>query len=228
MAEKAIETATQRMIKVMQEVRELNKNQRNREQGFKFRGIDDLMNILGPVLRTHELIISLVVNEVTRDEYTTKSGSHMNRTIVEVSYEFTAPDGSMWRTDGVGEGADVGDKSTSKALSMAMKYALLQALCLPTDDTDPDAINPADDSVPEAHSAKVTESALEDKVAEAKQALLDWASQNDVSTKQLAKEFLEDHKVTIPEATLEQLNTFYTKKTTGAEIIEEDPHGGKP
>lgn len=34
---------------------------------------------------------------------------------------------------------DSGDKATAKAMSVAFRTALLQALCLPTDEIDPDA-----------------------------------------------------------------------------------------
>jgi hypothetical protein len=37
------------------------------------------------------------------------------------------------------EGIDYGDKATSKAMSMALKYALFQTLMIPTEEADPDA-----------------------------------------------------------------------------------------
>ena len=37
------------------------------------------------------------------------------------------------------EVVDSGDKATAKAMSVAFRTALLQALCLPTDEPDPDA-----------------------------------------------------------------------------------------
>jgi len=37
------------------------------------------------------------------------------------------------------ESMDSGDKATAKAMSVAYRTALLQTLCLPTDDVDPDA-----------------------------------------------------------------------------------------
>jgi hypothetical protein len=48
---------------------------------------------------------------------------------------------------------DSGDKATAKAMSVAMRTALLQALCLPTDEPDPDATSY--ERAPRA--AKVTE-----------------------------------------------------------------------
>ena len=37
-----------------------------------------------------------------------------------------------------GESMDAGDKGTPKAMSVALRIALLQALCIPTDEPDPD------------------------------------------------------------------------------------------
>jgi hypothetical protein len=55
-----------------------------------------------------------------------------------VTYRFTAPDGSHLETTVAGEAQDYGDKATPKAMSVAFRTALLQALALPTDEPDPD------------------------------------------------------------------------------------------
>ena len=58
---------------------------------------------------------------------------------VEVEFTFHGPDGSTIVCSALGEASDAGDKATSKAHSVAFRTALLQALCIPTDEPDPDA-----------------------------------------------------------------------------------------
>jgi hypothetical protein len=58
---------------------------------------------------------------------------------VNVTYTFHAPDGSNVGATVSAESMDSGDKATAKAMSVAFRTALLQTLCLPTDDIDPDA-----------------------------------------------------------------------------------------
>ena len=59
----------------------------------------------------------------------------MGHVTVVVAYTFTAPDGSSIVTSAAGEAMDSGDKATPKAMSVAYRTALLQALCLPTDES---------------------------------------------------------------------------------------------
>jgi hypothetical protein len=57
-----------------------------------------------------------------------------------IKYTFYASDGTHIEATVIGEGMDSGDKGASKALAIGHKYALLQALCLPTEDmADPDS-----------------------------------------------------------------------------------------
>lgn len=73
--------------------------------------------------------------------YTTKSGSLMNLTRVEVIYRFLhVASQSYIDVYARGEGSDSGDKSGNKAMTGAYKYALRQALMIETgDDPDKDA-----------------------------------------------------------------------------------------
>ena len=54
-------------------------------------------------------------------------------------------DGSYVETTNVGEAADSGDKGMNKAMSIALKYSLLQMFLIPTEEQkDPDAVTPED------------------------------------------------------------------------------------
>ena len=57
---------------------------------------------------------------------------------------------------------DAGDKATAKAMSVAFRTALLQSLCLPTDDIDPDA-----QSYERSEKVVVDTKALADAIASA-------------------------------------------------------------
>lgn len=57
---------------------------------------------------------------------------------VIVQYVFAAEDGTTLAATVAAEALDSGDKATAKAMSVAFRTALLQALCLPTDEPDPD------------------------------------------------------------------------------------------
>lgn len=125
---------------VMGEVSSVGKDERNAGQGFNFRGIDAVVNAVGPALRKHGVI---VVPRVQSCDYSTieigekrKATAHV-RVIVE--YIFIAQDGSTISCTTAGEAMDAGDKATAKAMSVAFRIALLQALALPTSEPDPDA-----------------------------------------------------------------------------------------
>jgi hypothetical protein len=55
-------------------------------------------------------------------------------TTLTVRHTFTADDGSFVEAVTIGEAMDSGDKSSNKAMSAAMKYALLEVFCVPTED----------------------------------------------------------------------------------------------
>jgi flagellum-specific peptidoglycan hydrolase FlgJ len=63
----------------------------------------------------------------------------MGHARVMVQYTFHATDGTSVTATVSAESMDSGDKATAKAMSVAYRTALLQTLCLPTDDQDPDA-----------------------------------------------------------------------------------------
>jgi hypothetical protein len=117
------------------------KNNRNQAQGYNFRGIDDVYNVLSPLLARHELCVlpRVISREVT--EKTNAKGTTLFYTVVHVEFDFvSAVDGSKHTVATVGEAMDSGDKSSNKAMSAAYKYAAFQAFAIPTEgDNDADA-----------------------------------------------------------------------------------------
>jgi hypothetical protein len=73
------------------------------------------------------------VVEQAREERTTRSGANMIYTVLTVKHTFYAPDGSSIEAVTVGEAMDSGDKSANKAMSAAMKYALIEVFSIPTE-----------------------------------------------------------------------------------------------
>lgn len=127
----------------MSEIGAIQKNKKNQQQGFQYRGIDDVMNALYPILSRHGMFLAPEVLEHTREERTTKSGGNLIYSILKIRYTLYADDGSSVSAVVIGEGMDSADKSSNKAMSVGMKYALFQLFCIPTEEMiDPDAQTP--------------------------------------------------------------------------------------
>lgn len=116
------------------------KDRKNDQQGYKFRGIDDIYNALAPVLAEFGLVVipRILTREVT--ERVTKSGGVLFYVVVEAEFDFVSiADGSKVTARTYGEAMDSGDKATNKAMSAAYKYVAFQTFCIPTEgDNDAD------------------------------------------------------------------------------------------
>lgn len=124
---------------IMNEIGAIGKNQKNQQQNFMFRGIDDVMNAISPALIKYKVFVVPEVLEQTREERQTKTGSNLIYSVCKMKYTFYAEDGSFVESVVVGEGMDSGDKATNKAMSIAFKYACFQVFCIPTEEMkDPD------------------------------------------------------------------------------------------
>lgn len=124
---------------VMADCDHVAKRDRNEHQRFLFRGIDAVVNAVGPVLRKHGVIVTPHLQDVAYDTVQTSQGKPATACRVQVAYIFYAPDGSSIETVVAAEAWDMGDKAAPKAMSVAFRTALLQALALPTDEPDPDS-----------------------------------------------------------------------------------------
>lgn len=129
----------------------ISKDRENRQQGFSFRGIDQVYNALAPMLAKHGLVILPRITERTVTERTTQKGGALFYVVVKAEFDFVAiEDGSKHTVVTYGEAMDSGDKATNKAMSIAYKYAAFQTFCIPTEQTAIDAdaevhsVRPAD------------------------------------------------------------------------------------
>lgn len=117
------------------------KDRKNQQQGYQFRGIDDIYNALAPMLAKEHLCILPRVLSRESVEHATKAGGTLFYVTTEVEFDFVSSvDGSKHTVKTFGEAMDSGDKATNKAMSAAYKYACLQTFCIPTEgDNDADA-----------------------------------------------------------------------------------------
>jgi hypothetical protein len=120
---------------IMFSVDEIKKGKENKQQGFMYRGIDDIMNALHNLFAIEGVVISVSkIVTVERVERTTAKGSVMLYSINDYQFRFSAPDGSSLKTWSRGEANDTADKSSNKAVSVALKYCLLQMFLIPTEE----------------------------------------------------------------------------------------------
>ena len=132
----------------MSEVGAIQKGQKNTQQNFMFRGIDDFMNTLHGLFAKHGVIILPSESEAIQEpiQYTDSNGRPklQFRSRIHFAFHFVSTeDGSQVTADGWGEAADNGDKGYNKCKSIALKYVLMQLFLVPTADiADPDKDTP--------------------------------------------------------------------------------------
>ena len=153
------------------------KDRRNAQQGYNFRGIDDVYNALAPLLAKHGLcILPRILSRDSQERQTAKGGTLFYVT-VEAEFDFVcAEDGSKHVVRTFGEAMDSGDKATNKAMSAAYKYAAFQAFAIPTEsDNDADAHTHELKARAPKHSAVKNDPAVENATPEEREALSDIA-----------------------------------------------------
>ena len=132
----------------MRRVGAIGKDSTNKQQGFRYRGIDAVYNALNPVMAELGLFIVPEILDHRREERETENNyngqvkkSILKYSILTIKYTMYAPDGSNVSCVVVGEGMDSGDKASNKAMSIGLKYACFQLFMIPTEETsvDPDA-----------------------------------------------------------------------------------------
>jgi len=118
------------------------KGRKNQQQGYAFRGIDDVYAALSPVLAANSLcVIPRMIERIEVERKTAKGGLALYVT-VHAEFDFvSAKDGSKHTASTYGEAMDTADKATNKAMSAAYKYAAFMTFAIPTEgDNDADAV----------------------------------------------------------------------------------------
>ena len=199
----------------MEEIGAVGKDAVNKQQGFKYRGIDAVMNAINPALVKNHVFIVPEVLDQQRQERTTNKGAVLIYSICRIKYTFYAEDGSFIEAVTVGEGMDSGDKATNKAMAIAFKYACFQVFCIPTEEMKdpaeetPDPVKPQfTPATPEQlHKinefvdayAEMCENAKAVDIMNQLKKMYNFSSTSDISTELASK-------------LIEQVETWYKKK----------------
>lgn len=120
------------MSAIMSDAEPIAKSRQNTHQNYSFRGIDEVYESLQGILAKHKVFTMPTVLEQIREERVSKNGGLNIYSILRIKYTFYTDDGSSVEATVVGEGMDSGDKASNKGMSVAHKYALLQAFAIPT------------------------------------------------------------------------------------------------
>lgn len=123
---------------VMAEIKAVGKEGWNNYSNYNFRGIDGVLNAVGPALRQHRVVLIPTVEHIDYDSVPAKGGAMMTAVRLRMRVALYAMDGSSIAATVWGEAFDSGDKATAKAHSVALRTALIQMLALPTQEPDPD------------------------------------------------------------------------------------------
>jgi ERF superfamily len=127
------------LARVASEVGAVGKASRNTQQGFNFRGIDDVLNAVGPVLHKHGVVVVPEVQNIALETVEVgQKRTPMRSAVLTIRFRFVGPAGDHVDATVVGEAMDSGDKALSKAQSVGLRIALLQVLTLPTHEPEPD------------------------------------------------------------------------------------------
>jgi hypothetical protein len=120
----------------------VGKNGYNKHGNYAFRGIDDVINAVGPIFRQLRIVPIPKLQKVTYRDVLTSTGKPSKETTLEIVYRFRGPAGDYEDVVVPGESMDSADKGSAQAMSVAYRIALLQLLCIPTGDPDPDSFQP--------------------------------------------------------------------------------------
>lgn len=136
-----------RLALAAKEIGPIAKDEQNREQRFNFRSIETITGRVRAVFAKYGINVRPYrVEHVESEEVQSAKGSRGFRTLVHMTYmvgcDVLTDNGWLSVNEQlacVGEAIDYGDKSTSKAVQMAYKYALTEALSIGDSDADADS-----------------------------------------------------------------------------------------
>ncbi len=120
----------------------ISKSRKNQQQGFAYRGIDDVYAALAPLISKYNLCILPRVVSRESSERTSAKGGVLFYNAITIDFDLVSSiDGSKHTVTAVGEAFDSGDKSIGKAQSYAYKAMAFMLFAIPVEgqDNDPDA-----------------------------------------------------------------------------------------
>lgn len=120
----------------------ISKANRNQQQGYNFRGIDDCYNAVSGLFARNRILPVPSYTDIKQEERASSNGKAIFVTRLLGMFEFVSMEDGTKIVAGPfpGEAMDTADKSTNKAMSASFKYALMQVFTIPTvGDNDADA-----------------------------------------------------------------------------------------
>jgi len=125
--------------RVMADVESVRKGDQRNDVGGKylFRGVDRVVNAVGPALRRHGvLVVPVRIFDVEYKEARTSKGTVMQECTLKVEWAVFGPKGDSLPIclQSTGQANDTGDKATAKAVSVAQRVLFLTSLHIPTED----------------------------------------------------------------------------------------------
>lgn len=158
----------------MRRIGAVEKASQNRDQGYKFRGVDDVVAACHPVFVDCGIVMVPRVRAVRQSTWTNQKGTLVTDVSLDVSFIFYGPTRDRIVASVVGEARDYADKATNKAMSAALKYALVQVLCIPTYNL----LDEADEAHPETAPATPSDEAVSRPVEAPDPAIMDLIKVN--------------------------------------------------
>jgi hypothetical protein len=127
----------EKITAIMADVEPIAKERKNTQQNYNFRGIDELMNAMSPVLAKHNVFPTCTqIIDIKDENVTSKQGAAGYRQVRRYTFRFYAKDGSFVETTADGEAIDYGDKGSNKAQSVAYREAMFKMFVIPFQNDD--------------------------------------------------------------------------------------------
>lgn len=108
---------------------------------FKYRGIEDVIRVLRPLLAEHGVHLVPAHRVVDDQRWETTQGNRSTRhrhVTLETTWTVWGADGDSFEAVTVSEGKDSADKALNKAMTASLKYAVLQVFAVADGDDDGD------------------------------------------------------------------------------------------
>ncbi len=146
-----------RLAKVRELLPAIGKNHKNTGQGWMFRGVDDVQNVLGAALAGAGVVMlpSYEIIQATPNE-----GGKGYTVFLKAKYMFVGEEGDVASATFVGQGTDPGDKAVGKAKAVCFKYMAFQTFQIPL---EPGILEDNDRDSPEARPKSKPATATNDR-----------------------------------------------------------------
>lgn len=121
-----------RMAAILADFPAVAKSQSGDGISYNYRGIDDALGALHPLLAKHRVFMTTRWQAPEFSERKNRQGRTEHHVLINGALVFAADDGSCLTVGLTGEGQDTRDKAIMKAMANALKYAIWYTFAVPT------------------------------------------------------------------------------------------------